>query len=590
MTQKLIRLTCESNDGIFNGKFDQDIEIKQGSDIAFQSLTLERASDTLIVNSANEGINFSSTGFLAAADPGQSALIKQGKYEQADLGLLMTRITNAMNSVCSMTAVDALSQNENQMNLQWNASIDENVDKTVIECKRSPFFPISQWNVSEAVYNTEFQRDIPVIKNITDAAEVNQTTERGLGRDTAGANGVLNESYIFTTIPFIKSTGALRVKFGRMVIGSADRPACTIGLVDSAGLTKLENATITIEDLVYAIRVDEPTSIATTGGYSSLHAKGSATFTPFSVGGNLVKPENFAEDNPNNNNDMFEIRIDNGKILGSIFQDTVAISDLPDATGVTVGEDLYPVIFFHMDINTVALDMCQVSLDPFGDEDMPLNQIIIDNPYSEPLTTALTGPVPFLIDNLKIATTPQVNLDKTISTFLGFTNPTLVNFTPPDTFVSRGGVLSKQVLSNLEISPEGGQGTYTFEVSFRITSPNVVSNAIDGDSYLVDTQTFQLDSFDSYGLSSLERFANSGGSRRNLLAVIPVVEQDIVDSPNTRIQYEPNTLDYIAIKNKSDIITRQIKMRLLNSRYDNVVTSGMAAMTVLIREPHHMDC
>lgn len=586
MSQKLIRLTCESNDGIFNGKFDQDIEIKQGSDIAFQSLTLERASDALIVNNANRFFTFSSTGF---PPEDQFTSITKGKYEQADLDALMSDITNAMNSLCSMTAINSFGQNKNEMNLQWRASIDEYQDKSVIECKRSPFFPISQWNVSEAVYNTGFIRNSPILNGITDAAKVNQTTERGLGRDTAGANGVLNESYTYSSIPFIKSTGALRVRLGAMFEGSNDRPAATIALVDRDGLTKLRNSTITIEDLVYAIRVDEPTSIATTGGYSSLHAKGSTTFTPFTVGGNLVKPENFAEDNPDDTNDMFEIRIDKNKIVGSIFQDTVAISDLPDATGITEGGDLYPVIFFHMDINTVALDMCQVSLDPFGNLDDAPNQIIKDNPYAEPLTSELTGHVEFYIDNLKIPTTPQVNLDKTIATYLGFTNPTLVDFADVDTFISKGGVLSKQVLSNLEISPDGGDGTYTFEVSFRITSPNVVSNAIDGDSYLVDTQTFQLDSFDSYGLSSLERFANSGGSRRNLLAVIPVVEQDIVNSPNTRIQYEPNTLDYIAIKNKSDIITRQIKMRLLNSRYDNVVTSGMAAMTVLIREPSKKD-
>tara|TARA_R110001592_G_scaffold116952_1_gene318618 strand:+ start:3211 stop:4974 length:1764 start_codon:yes stop_codon:yes gene_type:complete len=587
MSQKLIRLTCESNDGIFNGKFDQDIEIKQGSDIAFQSLTLERSAETLIVNSANQSITFSSTGFPPQS---QTAVITDGKYEQADLQLLMTNITNDMNAVCSMTAIDGSSDNLNQMNLQWNASIDENVDKAVIECKRSPFFPISQWNVSEAVYNTAFGslRNAPVLQGVTDAAEVNQTTERGLARDSAGANGILNESYIFTTIPFIKSTGALRVRLGRMVAGSSDRPAATIGLVDSAGLTKLRNATITIDDLVYAIRVDEPSAIATTGGYSSLHAKGSASFTPFEVGGNLVKPENYAEGN--NANDMFEIRIDNGKILGSIFQDTTVKQDLPDATGVTVGENLYPVIFFHMDDDTVALDMTEVSLDPFGDPDDAPNQIIKDNPYKQPLTSTLTGPVPFLIDNLKIATTPQVNLDRTVSAYLGFTNPALVDFAGVDTFVSKGGVLSKQTLSNLELSPQGDEGLYSFEVSFKITSPNVVSNAIDGDSYLVDTQTFQLDSFDSYGLSSLERFANSGGSRRNLLAVIPVVEQDIVNSPNTRIQYEPNTLDYIAIRNKSDVITRQIKMRLLNSRYGSVVTSGLAAMTILVRNPQHMDC
>ena len=588
MSQKLIRLTCESNDGIFDGKFDQDVEIKKGSDIAFKSLTLERAADTLVVNSANQSITFSSTGYPPQS---QTAVITNGKYEQADLQLLMTNITNDMNAVCSMTAVDGSGDNLNQMNLQWNASIDENVDKAVIECKRSLFFPISQWNVSEAYYNTAFgsNRNAPVLQGVLDAAEVNQTTEVGLGRDTAGANGVLNESYIFTTIPFIKSTGAFRVRLGKMVAGAADRPAATIGLVNSDGLTKLRNATITIDDLVYAIRVDQPSASATTGGYSSIRAKGSGSFTPFEVGGSLVKPENYAEGD--DTNDMFEIRIDNGKIQGTIFQDTIATQQLPDATKVTQGENLYPVIFFHMDINTVALDMTQVSLDPFGDPDDLPNQIIKDNPYKEPQTSTLTGPVPFLISNLGVSFTPQVNLPESVASFLGYKKGSLVNFADVDTFVGDGGVLKTTQLSNLQVLPEGGAGTYTFNVSFSLTSPNVVSNAINGDSYLVDTQTFTLDSFDSYGLSKNQRDANSGGSRRNLLAVIPVVEQVIVNTANTRVQYEPNTLDYIAIKNKSDIITRQIKMRLLNSRYENVVTAGLAAMTILIKDPeHHMDC
>ena len=587
MTQKLIRLTCESNDGIFNGKFDQDVRIKQGSDIAFQSLTLERAADNLVVSSGNQSIDFSSTGFPPQS---QQALVEKGNYEQADLASLMKNITNAMNKSCSMTAVDDSGDNKNQMNLQWNASIDENEDKSVIECKRSLFFPISQWNVSEAYYNTAFGslRNIPVLQGVADAAEVAQTTERGLGRDTAGASGVLNESYIFTTIPFIKSTGALRVRLARMVVGTADRPAATIGLVNIDGLTKLRNATITIEDLVYAIRVDEPSANPAQGGYSSIRTKGSAAFTSLQVGGNLVKPENFAEDD--DANDIFEIRIDSGKIQGSLFQSSTEKTDFPDATGVTEGEDLYPVIFFHMDINSVALDMTQVSLDPFGDPDDFPNQIIKDNPFKEPLVTTLIGPVPFLLANLGTAFTPQVTMSKEMALFLGYKSASLVNFAGVDTFVSEGGLLTTTKLSNLQVSPAGGDGTYTFNVSFAITSPNVVSNAINGDSYLVDTQTFTLDSFDSYGLSQGQRDANSGGSRRNLLAVIPVVEQNIVNSPNTRVQYEPNTLDYIAIKNKSDIITRQIKMRLLNARYENVVTAGLAAMTILIREPHHMDC
>ena len=55
---------------------------------------------------------------------------------------------------------------------------------------------------------------------------------------------------------------------------------------------------------------------------------------------------------------------------------------------------------------------------------------------------------------------------------------------------------------------------------------------------------------------------------------------------NARVIYEPNTLDYIAIKNRSDVITRQIRMRLLDARYEPIVTAGLAAMTILIRDPY----
>jgi len=584
MSQKLIRLTCESNDGIFNGKFDQDVEIKKGSDIAFKSLTLERASDNFIVNSSNQSFNFSSTGYPPQS---QTGVITNGTYEQDDTGTLMNNITNAMNKVCSMTAVDGLGANLNQMNLQWRASVDENEDTVEIECKRSLFFPLSQWNVSEALYNTEFVRNAPIIQGVTDATEVTQTTEAGLGRDDAGPAGVLNESYMFTAIPFIKSTGAFRVRLGSMTVGTDDRPAATIGLTDAAGLTKLRNATITLEDLLYAIRVDQPSASATQGGYSFINKKGSATTTAVETGGNLVKPENYDVDDTSAN-DMFEIRLDNNSVIGSIFQETVAIKNLLPSLPLAEGIDLYPVVFFHMDINTVTLDMVQVSLDPFGNPDDFPNQIVRDNPQLEDSTNStLTGPVKFETTSLGIPYTPQVNMNLALANYLGYKNGTLIEFAGVDNFVSKGGLLTKQIIPNL-FDPISG-GTYNLAIGFKIKAVTVITNAINGDSYLVDTQTFTLDSFDSYGLSKAERDANSGGSRRNLLAVIPVVEQPIVNSSTTRVQYEPNTLDYIAIKNKSDVITRQIKMRLLNSRYENVITAGMATMSILIRDPTNMD-
>ena len=80
MPQKLIRLTCESNDGVFDGLFDQDIHIKQDSDIAFQSLTMEKQSTSFNVNSSNDLITF--RGKENGTD--QTCRIANKTYEKED--------------------------------------------------------------------------------------------------------------------------------------------------------------------------------------------------------------------------------------------------------------------------------------------------------------------------------------------------------------------------------------------------------------------------------------------------------------------------------------------------------------------------
>jgi hypothetical protein len=59
----------------------------------------------------------------------------------------------------------------------------------------------------------------------------------------------------------------------------------------------------------------------------------------------------------------------------------------------------------------------------------------------------------------------------------------------------------------------------------------------------------------------------------------------IAGSSNSLIQYEPNTLYYVAIKNRGDVVTRQIRCRLLTGQYNSVETQGLASMVLLIRDP-----
>ena len=60
MPQKLIRLTSNSGDGVFNGVFNEEILVKENSEIALQSISVERESQQIIITGANGDVSFSS--------------------------------------------------------------------------------------------------------------------------------------------------------------------------------------------------------------------------------------------------------------------------------------------------------------------------------------------------------------------------------------------------------------------------------------------------------------------------------------------------------------------------------------------------
>ena len=83
----------------------------------------------------------------------------------------------------------------------------------------------------------------------------------------------------------------------------------------------------------------------------------------------------------------------------------------------------------------------------------------------------------------------------------------------------------------------------------------------------------------------MERAAGSGGSRRNIIATVPINEVPIAGSGNSIIQFQPGTINYVGIKNKGDVVTRQIRCRLLTGMYRGVKTEGLASIVLLIKSP-----
>jgi hypothetical protein len=583
MPQKLIRLTCESNDGVFNGLFDEDIRIKQNSEIAFQSLSLERTSSSFNVNNSNKQMDFGAKDIGSGI---KTANIPVKLYQKADSDELMQGIQDNLNKAYDM-------QNQlRDMNVQWVAEIDEDEDKVLIGARPSPFFPMAVWDTTDnsPLYNTSTVLNAPEQAGVT-GAETPAIGLNGMGRLAQTVNGALKECYMFGKDKFIQSSGSWRIRLGRITEGVTNRPAFTLGMVDAVGLKKLEDATIELTDLVYAIQVNQVSADAAQGGYSYINTKGSGAVTETNP---FVKVEKADDIGTRATNDVLEIIIRNGVLQGLIHRDTGGLTTLPASTpiGVGVASGLYPVVFFHL-ANTAdpvvsnTIDMIDCSLDPWAYgvsqlADDTWKRYVEDNQQLETKLSTLATVKQYDTGAALLPFETQFSFASyDIAEYLGYTNINLA-LTNPNTGVGADLFIPPDMALTDPITGDN----YTRAQGFSLLAKNVFTGAVETDTYLVDTQTFMLDSYDSYGLLAQERNANAGGSRRNLLATIPVTEQEIPNSVNARISYEPSTLDYIAIKNRSDIITRQIRMRLLDARYGDIATAGMAAMTILIREPY----
>ena len=592
MPQKLIRLTSKPQankpDGtngeppsagecVFTGLFNEDLEIKQNSEIALQSLSVERKSQELRLKRSNNTLNFASVNsdtdpYVPPGSNQQSTILPLDTYNKSNDTELLKSMTNGLNRVCNMLIVPE------QMNIQWDCFVNSD-GHAKISAGVSPFYTIDQGHPEQGsglaapsfptfcIPNESVANSVPgaeaVITGTHDGAQ-------GIMRNSDTTVNPVNpaESYIYSYVPFIKSTGSIRVRLKRLT-ETGGQTTAYIGLVKgAAGLTKLTRSTLEESDMEYAIRIN--------GRNNAMDFKKAAA-DPFATSG--VTPINFTVVGADFN-DIIEIVIGGDKLTGQIHQNNAIGGGGTDiktslaSANIEEGENYYWFISFAEGKDKVVFDLCGCSLDPFmytGSEKEsldPNNQALATN------TSVLTTQVNFDRDT---KLTPVFRANDAVINFLGWPSSYLIG--------------PNKELKDFEITPKAnafdgnGVGNYDISLGFAWVAPEPFDNNYEADNYIIDTQSFLLDSFDSYGISNQERIALSGGSRRNILATLPVSEEPISGTANGVIQYQPNTLNFIRIRNRQDIITRQLRFRLLTGRYHDVPIQNMAALTLLIRDP-----
>ena len=87
----------------------------------------------------------------------------------------------------------------------------------------------------------------------------------------------------------------------------------------------------------------------------------------------------------------------------------------------------------------------------------------------------------------------------------------------------------------------------------------------------------KLDSYDSFTPD------NVGGGRKNILAPIPISEQ-IIDNQTGLVQYQPNEMLFISLNNEFKFDIRQLRLRVVDTQYNEVNNAGFSSLNLVIRD------
>jgi hypothetical protein len=562
--QRLFRLTSDSNDGVFDTTYNQDIQIKKGSSIALQSVSFDRVSDQITIDASNNSLTF---GLITGGS--WTTTIPSGLFPKVTKGEeLMENITRALNARIDMSTQtfthDGFDYSINKGS-QWKMELGIDGNAVIRAKTQEPCYISSDtWTKTNAFADTTI-----LAGTIADAVpEVSDPTaplqgDSHLARPEIGGetySGDLNHSRAFGVVPMTKGTGCIRVRVAELATAAAGQHSFTFGLTKD--LAKLQAGTLTGGDIHYALQCRQPNE-----GY---HFKTSpaAGFTELQDdNGDQVLPEEVSPqadiDNPN---DVLEIRIDGAPMSrGSTIQNPTQIGmtvhqesqtiqvGATEIPAISQDNDWYWFISFTQNETKIKLDMVEVDLDSYAFTQIP--------PAGDLPTSTIASVI------RGVETADRGGLQKHSFRF-EFATQELASYFGYD---SRSTILINT--------------TFKQSRDYKLFAETRAEFSIEAKNYLILFDNIPLESFDTYSQhSAVERNANTGGSRRNLLACVPTKEDLVSGSSVSRIVYEPNSLQYISMNNRNAMITRALKCRVLTSTYQPVAIDGLASLSLLITD------
>mgnify|MGYP003649911854 CR=1 FL=1 len=528
-------LTEDGLNGIFDAQFKEEIIIEEESEIALQSTLINRQVPYLEVSENRNGI-------LCRINKDADSIVKipNGSFSRTTLPTLLEELQHNFNR--GFTQVE-----EGRAGLATSVSIGKKIRMDVDNTEKI------NWTLTSVPLST-FEKasdSIGSANTWTFAKDGNGDRRLMFGDNTGGGDNIggkffsgrsaeaVEQNYAMLNFKFITGCGQFRCRINKHAVGD---PAITpngmmIGLVENteANLEKARNNSLTLTDMVYAIRTNKDYANSLTSGIQFRspntvdESGGFATSTVVPTNNNQAQ---------STYNDHLIIDIVGGKIRLIIFKrgGTFNILDSSDYD-YEANKSYLPVINVFGDPDTGRMDKVGLHIDPdHPDADIIFhntpNLTSMDDGMGHAVLNAIGGdvgtidPYPIRIDF------PTLE----VANFFGYNN--LIN----------GGIENVR--------------------SLTLLSDKAIDIILNTNTYLIELLNLSVDSFHS-----------GEKGRKNILSAIPTPEDN-----NSLIRYEPSTLFYVALRNKFKLSLRNLRARVITNQFDSIKTQGISEINLLIRK------
>lgn len=538
---RLLRLTTDDENGVFNNNLQQEIELAPKSQIALGNLSLEVIDNELIIDNTNDVFTFSVVnGTLNTArfthTNGQGN--NPNSYDSSNFQLFFNDFMNQVNGQLG------------RLNATGEINVPADIGKQVLIKKGERGKIQIKFNKGNSKpYGAELDSNIPqavldgVLKNVMVIPNPTANNARILANSTTGR---ANDNYRCSTYqnhPIARGCGVHRARVSALnnVAGGL---GASISLHSVSPQTYLDTRDIVIGDIAFGLRQN-----STFGGGGGAQDG----YYQFIINGVLTDPA-LADRIPigitsntatNNVNDVMALEIVNGNIRGVVYRNnagnpaTVSVIFSRPYNGT---DALFASYTIHGAGQTAGVARGNIGCELAGIRFTP-------DPYLATTNEAISFPN-FEPEGLG-ASTPSSNGSSretrhsfrfsgtTINEFLGYATP-------------QQPQIGDTRLGNIAI--------FEAQITFKAGVIN--------DCFLLELLNLQIDSYD---------FHETERKRKNLIAVLPF------DDSLGKCIFQPTTLNFLDLNNKFPLKINEIKMRILRADYSPVLLRGLSSAVLYVK-------